>query len=52
MPRRPNNKIRLRCNTCKKFNQLINLILIKKKLVIDLTLKLCVQFVLNLKQNI
>ena len=31
MPRRPNNKIRLRCNTCKEFTQSINPIIIKKQ---------------------
>ena len=31
MPRRPNNEIRLRCNTCKEFTQSINPIIIKKE---------------------
>ena len=30
MPRKPNNEIRLRCNTCKEFTQSINPIIIKK----------------------
>ena len=31
MPRRPNNEIRLRCNTCKEFTQSINPTIIKKE---------------------
>ena len=31
MPRRPNNEIRLRCNTCKEFTQSISPIIIKKE---------------------
>ena len=31
MPRRPNNEIRLRYNTCREFTQSINPIIIKKE---------------------
>ena len=52
MPRRPNYEIRLRCKICKEFTQSINPIIIKRKRTIDFTLKLYVQFVINLKLNI
>ena len=41
MPRIANYKIRLQCNTCKEFTQLINPIIIKKEKTIDFTLKMC-----------
>ena len=49
MPRKPNLEIRLRCNKCKEYTQITNPINIKKKQGIDLTSKLCVPFVINIK---
>ena len=41
MPRKPSLEIRLRCNKCKEYTQSTNSIIIKKKLEIDFTSKLC-----------
>ena len=52
MPRKPSLEIKLRCNKCKEYTQTTNPIILKKKLEIDFTSKLCVQFVINIKINI